>query len=227
MLLALARDACFLLRRRVFCVVLFALRGAMTRRFPTTVLVVAAVLGLVVLGGVAGIVHYRSTHYRSNAPALPLAGTVAHFSLSTPRLPAPAVAVTDVGGNMVDLSALRGRIGLINFWATWCIPCVREMPSLDRLQVALGGADFSVMAISIDRGGKATAAPWLEQHGIGSLKAYFDPDSRAAFAFHVSELPVSALIDRQGRIVGRMVGPAEWDAPEAKALIEALIAEKP
>lgn len=194
----------------------------MTRRFPNTVLVVAAIVGLIVLGGVAGIVHYRSNE---PAGALPLAGTVAHFSLSNPRLPAPAVTVVDADGKDIALSQLRGRVALVNFWATWCIPCVKEMPSLGRLQAALGGRDFSVIAISIDRGGKATVEPWLERNGIHNLKPYFDPDSRAAFAFRASDLPSSVLIDRKGRVVGRLVGPAEWDAPEAKALVEALIAE--
>jgi thiol-disulfide isomerase/thioredoxin len=216
--------ACFLLRRRVFWVVLFVVRVAMTRRFPSTVLIVAAVLAAVVLGGGAALVHYRS---RIQDGALPLAGTVAHFSLSTPRLPAPAVSVGDTDGNTLALpSSLNGQVTLVNFWATWCIPCLKEMPSLDRLQGELGGQDFSVMAVSIDRGGKDTAMPWLERNGIHQLKPYFDPESRAAFAFKATELPVSVLIDREGRVVGRMVGPAEWDAPEAKALIAALIAEK-
>jgi thiol-disulfide isomerase/thioredoxin len=196
----------------------------MTRRFPKSVLVVAAVLAAVVLGGVAAFVHYRS---QAGNGALPLAGTVAHFSLSTPRLPAPAVSVADADGAAIALpSSLNGRVTLVNFWATWCIPCLKEMPSLDRLQAALGGPNFSVVAVSIDRAGKETALPWLEQNGIHRLKPAFDPEAHAAFAYKATELPVSALIDRKGNLVGRMVGPAEWDAPEARALIAAAIAEK-
>ena len=123
------------------------------------------------------------------------------------------------------MASFRGRVVLVNFWATWCIPCLREMPTLNGLEKALGGPDFAVAAISIDRGGAATAAPWLEQNGIKDLALYLDPESRAAFAFRARELPVSVLIDRKGRVVGRMTGPAEWDAPEAQALIRAVLAE--
>jgi thiol-disulfide isomerase/thioredoxin len=197
----------------------------MTRRFPSTVLIVAAVLAAVVLGGAAVFVHYRP---QAGNGALPLAGTVAHFSLSTPRLPAPAVNIGDADGNMLAFpSSANGRVTLVNFWATWCIPCLKEMPSLDRLQAALGGPDFSVMAVSIDRGGKETAMPWLERNDVHQLQPAFDPEARAAFAYKATELPVSVLIDRKGNVVGRMVGPAEWDAPEARALIAAVIAEKP
>ena len=194
----------------------------MTRRFPNTVLIVAAIVALVVLGGVAGIVHTRSG---GPGGTLPLAGTVAHFSLSNPRLPAPDAVVSDPDGKSLSLASFRGRVVLVNFWATWCIPCLKEMPTLDGLERALGGPDFTVAAVSIDRGGAATTAPWLEQNGIKNLTFYLDPESRAAFAFRANELPASVLIDRQGRVVGRMVGPAEWDAPEAKALIRAVMAE--
>ncbi len=194
----------------------------MTRRFPNTVLIVAAIVALVVLGGVAAIVHIRSA---GPDGTLPLAGTVAHFSLSNPRLPAPDAVVSDPDGKSLSLASFRGRVVLVNFWATWCIPCLKEMPTLDGLEKALGGPDFAVAVVSIDRGGAATAAPWLEQNGIKSLTLYLDPESRAAFAFKANELPASVLIDRKGRVVGRMTGPAEWDAPEAKALIRAVMAE--
>ena len=174
------------------------------------------------MGGVAGIVHYRS----GSIGSVPhLAGTVAHFSLSNPRLPAPDAVLSDPDGKTLSVASFRGRVVLVNFWATWCIPCLREMPTLNGLEKALGGPDFAVAAISIDRGGAATAAPWLEQNGIKDLALYLDPESRAAFAFRASELPVSVLIDRKGRVVGRMTGPAEWDAPEAQALIRAVLAE--
>ena len=194
----------------------------MTRRLPNTVLIVAAIVALVVLGGVAGIVHYRSG---GPVGTPPLAGTVAHFSLSNPRLPAPDAVLGDSDGRNLSLASLRGRVVLVNFWATWCIPCLKEMPALDRLEKALGGADFTVAPVSIDRGGASTAAPWFDQNGIKDLTLYLDSESRAAFAFRASELPTSVLIDRKGRIVGRMIGPAEWDAPEAKALIRAVMAE--
>lgn len=194
----------------------------MTRRFPNTVLIVAAIVALIVLGGIAGIAHYRPGGPGGTPP---LAGTVAHFSLSNPRLPAPDAVVGDLDGKNLNLASFRGRVVLVNFWATWCIPCLKEMPALDGLEKTLGGPDFTVVPVSIDRGGVATAAPWFEQHGIKDLVLYLDPESRAALAFRASELPTSVLIDRKGRIVGRMIGPAEWNAPAAKALIRAVMAE--
>jgi len=195
----------------------------MIRRFPSTFLVVAAIAAVIAAGAVTLIFTHRGGD-SSGTP--PLAGTVAHFSLSNPRLPAPDVAVGDVDGKDVPWSALKGRVVLVNFWATWCLPCLKEMPALDRLQARVGKDDLLVAAVSIDRGGRATAEPWLRSHGIGNLMLFLDPQSRAALAFRVAELPVSVLIDRSGKVVGRMVGPAEWDAPEAEALVRHVAAEK-
>jgi thiol-disulfide isomerase/thioredoxin len=193
----------------------------MNRRFSITFLAVVAIVA-VIAGAVAIVLGSRG----GNGSAPPLAGTVAHFSLATPRPPAPAVALGGVEGAAVPLSALKGKVVLVNFWATWCAPCLEEMPALDRLQARIGRDDFLVAAVSIDRGGRDTAVPWLEDHGVKNLTLYLDPQSRAALAFRVTELPVSVILDRAGNIVGRMVGPAEWDAPEALALVRHVIAEK-
>jgi thiol-disulfide isomerase/thioredoxin len=217
------RCACFLAPRRVFFVVLVTFRATMTRRFPITFLVVAATAAVIVAVAVTLVSTHRADD-RGGIP--PLTGTVAHFSLSNPRLPAPAVAFSDVEGKDVTFSAFRGRVVLVNFWATWCLPCLKEMPALDRLQARMGSADLVVAAVSIDRGGRAAAEPWLEQNGIKNLTLYLDPAARTAMAFRVAELPVSVLIDRNGNVVGRMVGPAEWDAPEAEALVRHITAEK-
>jgi thiol-disulfide isomerase/thioredoxin len=195
----------------------------MTRRFPSTFVVVVAIAAVIAAGAVTLVFTHRADDQGGSPP---LAGTVAHFSLSNPRLPAPAVAFSDVEGKEVSLAAFRGRVVLVNFWATWCLPCLKEMPALDRLQARVGNADLVVAAVSIDRGGRATAEPWLEQNGIRNLTLYLDPAARTAMAFRVSELPVSVLIDRGGNVVGRMVGPAEWDAPEAEALVRHIAAKK-
>ena len=195
----------------------------MARRVPRNFLVVAAVVAAVVVGSLMGVLRHRSD-VPGGPP--PLAGTVAHFSLSNPRLPAPAVAFRDRDGADVPLSSFRGRVVLLNFWATWCLPCLKEMPSLDRLQGAFGGPDFTVVPVSIDRDGRAVAEPYFERLGIKNLALYLDPESRTVFSFGVHDLPVSVLLGRNGRVVGRMAGPAEWDSPEAEALVRYLIAEK-
>ena len=180
----------------------------------------------------AGALTAVLTHRTGNSGgALPLAGTVTHLSLSNPRLPAPPVMVQDADGREVSLADFRGRVVLVNFWATWCVPCLKEMPALDRLEGRVGGSDFAVAAVSIDRTGRAAVETWFQQNGIGHLNIYLDPQSRAPFAFRGAlgtssiELPVSLLLDRQGRVVGSLKGAAAWDAPEAEALIRAVMKE--
>ncbi|MCH8036380.1 MAG: TlpA family protein disulfide reductase [Proteobacteria bacterium] len=114
----------------------------------------------------------------------------------------------------------KGRVVLLNFWATWCAPCIREMPSLDRLQAALEDRGLAVLAVSIDRGGTEVIRPFAERLGLERLGLYHDAKGALFRAFGVTGLPTTFLIDRRGRIVGAYPGPAEWDEPEARALIE-------
>jgi thiol-disulfide isomerase/thioredoxin len=200
----------------------------MARRFPSPFVAVAAIVAIAFAGVLTAVLIHRTG---GSGGAVPLAGTVAHFSLSNPRLPAPQVTVQDGDGREVSLADFRGRVVLVNFWATWCGPCLTEMPALDRLEGQLGGPDFVVVAISIDRTGKAATGPWFDRNGIRHLGLYLDPQSRAPFAFRGAlggaqiELPVSFVLDRQGRIVGSLMGAAEWDAPEAEAMLRAVMQE--
>ncbi len=109
---------------------------------------------------------------------------------------------------------------MLNFWANWCAPCVREMPSLDRLQSALEDRDLAVLAVSIDRGGAKVIRPFAKRLGLERLGLYHDPKGALFKAFGVTGLPTTFLIDRRGQIVGAYPGAAEWDGPEARALIE-------
>lgn len=149
----------------------------------------------------------------------PLAGTVANFSLFDPVRPAPAGVFTDGDGNPVRLADFRGRVVLLNLWATWCVPCVLEMPALDRLQASLGGQTFTVLALSQDRDGIPAVVRFYEKYDFGNLGIYVDSEGGIGRALRVGALPTSVIIDRDGNMVGELVGAAEWDAPEAKALI--------
>ncbi len=154
-------------------------------------------------------------------PAPPLRGAFGeNFTLLDPPVPAPLEAFTDLAGNPVRLADFRGRVVLLNFWATWCAPCVREMPSLDRLQAALGERGLSVAAVSIDRGGVKVIRPFAKRLGLAHLGLYHDPKGVLFRALGVTGLPATFLIDRQGGIQGAYAGPAEWDGPEARALME-------
>lgn len=157
-------------------------------------------------------------------PLPPLGGTVANFTPFDPLRPAPGTAFADVDGNPVSLADFRGRMVLLNFWATWCVPCVLEMPALDRLQAALGAEGLEVVALSQDRGGVPDVVRFYEKYDFGNLGIYIDPKAAVANELKIGVLPTSLLIDREGRVVGELIGAAEWDAPEALALIRHYLA---
>ncbi|MEZ5936333.1 MAG: TlpA disulfide reductase family protein [Alphaproteobacteria bacterium] len=124
--------------------------------------------------------------------------------------------VTFVDGDARDLSLadFEGKVVLLNIWATWCAPCRHEMPTLDRLQAELGGPDFEVVALSIDRKGASAVTAFYEEIGIEALQLYIDQSAAAQRTLHVLGIPTTLLLGRDGRELGRLPGPAEWDSPE-------------
>ena len=148
-----------------------------------------------------------------------LKGEMGEFSHFAAPRPVPPISFLDGAGHRHRLDDFRGRLVLVNFWATWCTPCLREMASLDRLQAALGGADFTVLAISLDREGKEAVGRYLADHKLGHLGIYLDPEGEAFRAWDGRGVPTSFLIGRDGRALGVLLGPARWDAPEAIKLI--------
>ncbi|CAK0765911.1 cytochrome c biogenesis protein CcmG, thiol:disulfide interchange protein DsbE [Azospirillaceae bacterium] len=133
---------------------------------------------------------------------------------------APALRFVDAAGQSVGLDGFKGRIVLLNLWATWCGPCIKEMAALDRLQAALGEQKFQVVALSQDRGGADVVLPFFKKLNLQKLNPYLDPAGEATKAFGVVGLPTSILIDREGREVGRLVGGVEWDVSPVRAMIE-------
>ena len=150
-------------------------------------------------------------------------GEVAAFEFLDRPEPAPETRFVNAGGEEVTLADYRGKVLLVNLWATWCAPCKEEMPTLDALQAEMGGEDFKVIAISMDRDGPAAARKFLEQQNLKNLDLYTDQTGRMVGRFAVRGLPFTLLVDRESRVVGRMIGPAEWDAPEARALVRKVI----
>jgi thiol-disulfide isomerase/thioredoxin len=136
---------------------------------------------------------------------------------------APAIALTTPSGNTVDLAEFKGRLVLINLWATWCEPCLREMASLERLQSRLGER-IAVLAVSEDRGGAKTVEPFIDKLELKSVKIYIDPKSSVGQAFVARGLPTTLLIDRDGKVQGRVEGAADWDSPEIMTVLERLVA---
>lgn len=146
------------------------------------------------------------------------------------RLPTPQAVqdftFADGEGGQRTLSEWKGKVVLVNLWATWCAPCKVEMPSLDRLQAKLGGADFAVLPISLDRTGAEKPRAFLASAGLSQLGLYLDSKNALMQILRAQGLPLTVLLDRQGREIARLAGPAEWDSPEAEALIRAAIADR-
>lgn len=140
----------------------------------------------------------------------------------------PAVSeteFTDPEGGSHSLSDYRGKVVLLNFWATWCAPCREEMPSLDALQAEMGGEDFQVVTIATGRNPPAKIDKFFEETGVKGLPVLLDPNQRLARDMAVLGLPVTVLIDREGREVARLLGDADWASEPAKEVIRQLTAD--
>lgn len=146
-------------------------------------------------------------------------GEMTQLTPVEPGAVTPDLPFVDASGTAFTLDDFKGKVVLVNFWATWCAPCRAEMPALDRLHQALGGDDFTVLAISIDRGGAEAAQPFLDEIGVSALPTFYDARGRLTRAWGVYGLPVTVLMDREGREIARLVGPAEWDSDDAKAIM--------
>ena len=129
---------------------------------------------------------------------------------------------TDGEGRETRFEAFRGRALVVNFWATWCPPCVAEMPSLDRLHAAVAREGIEVLALSSDRGGRAQVEPFYARTGIRHLGIWLDPRGAAGRALGVRGLPTTVILDRRGLEVARLEGEAAWDHPDMMAAIRRL-----
>ena len=192
---------------------------------------------LAVLAAITGIYWFQSGERKAAVPPPGAAlaqtgvskelakGALAAFIVKPQRVPVADIAFQDGGGAEMRLGQWRGRVVLVNLWATWCAPCRKEMPALAELQKQLGSKDFEVVAISIDRKGVAASAAFIAETGSQALKLYVEPSGKILDDLEALGLPATVLIDRQGNEIGRLLGPAEWASPEAFALIRAAIAE--
>ena len=192
---------------------------------------------LVVLGGVYGIARLRSNPERAAAGACesasaaadriaPLAhGQVAALSVAHRPFAVPDLAFKDGEGHERSLKDWRGRTVLLNLWATWCVPCRREMPALDALEARLGGENFEVLAINIDTRDPQKPLNFLKENGVTHLAYYSDPSAKVfqdlKLAGKAIGMPTTLIIDRSGCGIGDMAGPAEWASADAVKLVSA------
>lgn len=162
---------------------------------------------------------------QSERTAMPALRTPADIEWPPVRLQIPEVAFFDAKGRDMRISDLRGKVVILNFWATWCTPCVVEMPALDRLQAAFGDETLAVVALSEDREGRRAVEPFLDKLGIKSLGMYFDRNQALAQALGADKLPATYILDREGRAVGRLIGPADWDSEVFMSTLRGFLAE--
>lgn len=181
--------------------------------------IVAALIGVFML--------WRANQQTAIAP-VPSAPEIANIGgsltlLARPR-PVPIVNFVNGTGKPMTSADFRGRTVLLNIWATWCAPCRKEMPTLDRLEQKLGGPNFEVVALSIDRQGRDVVARFYRELGIKALHVYLDQSAKAIGPLEVIGLPTTLLIDRNGYEIGCKIGPAQWDSTENVELIRRYVA---
>jgi thiol-disulfide isomerase/thioredoxin len=144
------------------------------------------------------------------------------FIPASPPQPAPEVSFEDLSGKSASPADFKGKLLVLNLWATWCQPCLEEMPSLEQLQKNLEG-QLIVAAVSEDRGGAKIVQPFLDKMGLQKVRIYLDPKSDVGHAFGMRGLPTSIVIGADGNVLGRVEGAAEWDSVEMYAVLKPLL----
>lgn len=163
----------------------------------------------------------RVTSFSKALAKGPMVGVIVHPE----RKDIAAFTFTNEKGEQLNLSKWKGRVVVLNLWATWCAPCRKEMPDLGKLQTALSGPDFEVVALSLDRKGLEASKAFLQETGVTNLSLYIEPEAKSLAALQALGLPATILIDRNGKEAGRLLGPADWASPEAQAMVKALLDE--
>lgn len=149
--------------------------------------------------------------------------SVSSGSVAAEKSPAPEVSVTSIAnGSTLKLSELKGKVVLLNFWATWCPPCREEIPSMMKLNSLMAGKPFQMVAISIDEGGKPDIESFFKESGF-FLPTYLDSTGASSKSYGVTGVPESFIIDKQGVVVKKIIGGFAWDSPEAVSFFEGLM----
>lgn len=209
-------------------------RSARRQRWYAVVLVIG---GLMVVAAVTLWDHWRPpSHPRETSPAMEashgassgLEALFAALGIHRPAEPseAPDFGLMSLDGRSVRLRDLRGKLVLLNFWATWCAPCLHEMPSMERLYQTFKATEFVLLAVSMDRQGAEVARPYADNLKL-TFPILLDPASEVARQYGVRGLPTTYLIAPDGVLLGAVVGARDWYRTEAKALLAALLRQMP
>lgn len=181
---------------------------------------VLSLLAIILASVLVGLVIFDRAPVPVPVATLPALG---RFVPATTRGEPIELAFQDASGVTRNLAEFRGRVVLINLWATWCAPCITEMPALDRLQARRGGPEFEIVAIALDRQGERLVRPFFDNLALRKLALYLDPSNAALRVFDAKGLPTSIFLDRDGREIGRVLGAAEWDSREFETILSAAL----
>ena len=129
------------------------------------------------------------------------------------ELPAPDFTLPGLNGELISLSEFKGNVVLVNIWATWCPPCVYEMPSMEKLHQQFKSEKFKILAISIDSQGAKAVAPFMKNHNL-TFQALIDPAGTIRTSYGINSIPQSFIIDKQGHLLKKIIGPIDWATPE-------------
>ena len=200
-------------------------RFAPTSRPPRSGALIAAMLyAVALLGANPAPAQSLSAEQRAALEGL-RAGEMRKLVIHPEPVPVPGEPVEDRDGGEHRLADGDGKIRVVNFWATWCAPCREEFPALDALQRARGGPDFEVVTIATGRNDPAAIDRFLDEEKITALRdGYLDPRSRLAREMDVLGLPVTVILNREGAEIARLMGGADWNGAEAKAIFDYLVA---
>lgn len=140
----------------------------------------------------------------------------------TEKKPAPSINVVSMDNTQLSLDSLKGKVVVLNFWATWCPPCREEIPSMMALNKAMAGKPFQMVCVSVDEGGKQAVTEFFKNTGF-SLPVYFDFTGQAAATYGITGVPETFVIDKNGIIVKKVIGGLDWNSPEVVAFLKGLL----
>ena len=180
--------------------------------------IVLIVLAVAIVAAAGFAVYMLSGQGGEEEPQNNLGG-IENFIVAREVKAAPVLSFLDEHGEKLTLEKFRGRVVVLNLWATWCAPCTEELPTLDHLQQQLEPLGVVIIALSIDREGSKVVREFFDENDIANLHVFVDPTMRAQSDLNVIGLPTTIVIDREGRERGRIVGPAAWDDAKAADLV--------